>query len=83
MSNNTLEVVRSDLASISLDSIARYSSMIETIPQSANTLNAPLYLRDMIMAMDTTSDLLACATRANARAEAAVKEAIRGHLILF
>ena len=75
MSNNTLEVVERDLASISLDRVVKYSTMLDTIPQAANTLNAPLYLRDMIMAMDVTSELMADAIRAHGKAEAAYKEA--------
>lgn len=75
MSNNTLEVVERDLASISLDRVVKYSSMLDSIPQAANTMNAPLYLRDMIMAMDVTSELMADAIRAHGKAEAAYKEA--------
>lgn len=54
--------------------IVELSEKVKEIPRGANTMNAPLLLRDFIIAIDITTDLLARAIRDDLRAHAKLKE---------
>jgi hypothetical protein len=60
---------------MSLEKIAEYSEKIKDIAKGANTMLAPMMLRDFIIAMDVTTDLLAKAIRHDIRANAQLKQA--------
>jgi len=60
---------------MSLEKIAQYSEKIKDIAKGANTMLAPMMLRDFIIAMDITSDMLAKAIRNEVRANAKLKQA--------
>ncbi len=55
--------------------IVEMSKKLEKIAEGANTMLAPMMMRDFIVAMDVTSDLLAKATRNDIRATAKLKQA--------
>ena len=54
--------------------IVELSEKVKDIPKGANTINAPLLLRDFIVAIDIATDLLARAVRDDLKAYAKVKE---------
>jgi len=54
--------------------VIEYSKKLEKIAEGANTMLAPLMMRDFIIAMDVTSDLLAKAIRNDLRATAILKQ---------
>lgn len=54
--------------------LLEYSEKIKDIAKGANTMLAPMMLRDFIIGMDIASDLLATAVREDIRASAAVKQ---------
>ena len=60
---------------MSLEKIAEYSEKIKDIAQGANTMLAPIMLRDFIVAMDITSGMLAKAIRNEVKASAQLKQA--------
>lgn len=60
---------------MSLEKIAEYSEKIKDIAKGANTMLAPMMLRDFIIAMDVTTDMLAKAIRHDIRANAQLKQA--------
>lgn len=60
---------------MSMERIAQYSEKIKDIAKGANTMLAPMMLRDFIVAMDITSDMLAKAIRNEIRANAQLKQA--------
>lgn len=60
---------------MSLQKIAEYSEKIKDIAKGSNTMLAPMMLRDFIIAMDVTSDMLAKAIRNEVRANARLKQA--------
>jgi phage shock protein A len=51
------------------------SNRLADVAKGVNTMNAPLMIRDFIVAMDVTNSLLAQAVREDSRASAAVKQA--------
>lgn len=55
--------------------IAEYSNRLSDVAAGTNTMTAPLMIRDFIVAMDLTGDMLAQAIRDDLKASAAVKEA--------
>ena len=55
--------------------IIELSEKIKDIPKGANTINAPLLLRDFIIAIDIATDLLANAVRQDSKAHARLKQA--------
>ena len=58
---------------IDLTRVIEYTKKIPDISNGFNTMLAPLYLRDFIMAIDVTNTLLAKAIRSDLQAAAAVK----------
>jgi hypothetical protein len=64
-----------DLKSLDLSKILKYQQKLEDLTQGANTMNAPMYLRDFILAYDETNNILAKATRYLGQAEAELKSA--------
>jgi hypothetical protein len=55
--------------------IVEYSKKLEKIAEGANTMLAPIMMRDFIIAMDLTSDMLAKAIRNDLRAGGKLKQA--------
>lgn len=55
--------------------VVEMSKKLEKIAEGANTMLAPIMMRDFIVAMDITSDLLAKAIRNDLRASAKLKQA--------
>lgn len=55
--------------------VVEYTKKLEKIAEGANSMLAPIMMRDFIIAMDVTSDLLAKATRNDLRAAAKLKQA--------
>jgi len=60
---------------MSFERIAQYTEQIKDIAKGANTMLAPMMMRDFIIAMDITSDMLAKAIRNEVRASAQLKQA--------
>lgn len=60
---------------MSLEKIAEYSEKVKDIAKGANTMLAPMMLRDFIMAIDLTNSMLAKAIRNEIRANARLKQA--------
>jgi hypothetical protein len=76
MSDLTLvSKLEKDLKSLDLSKVLKYQQKLEDLTQGANTMNAPMYLRDFILAYDETNNLLAKATRYLGQAEASLKTA--------
>lgn len=76
MSDLTLvDKLESDLKSIDITKILKYNEKLQDLTKGANTMNAPLYLRDFILAYDETNNLLVKATRYLSQAESALKMA--------
>lgn len=55
--------------------IVEMSQKLDKIAEGANTMLAPIMMRDFIIAMDITSDLLSSAVRNDLRASAKLKQA--------
>lgn len=70
-----VDKLEQNLKSLDLSKILKYQSKLEGLTSGANTINAPLYMRDFILAYDETNTLLAKATRYLGQAEAALKTA--------
>jgi hypothetical protein len=70
-----VDKLEQNLKSLDLTKILKYQEKLEGLTQGANTMNAPMYLRDFILAYDETNNLLAKATRYLGQAEAALKTA--------
>lgn len=64
-----------DLKSLDIGKILKYNEKLEDLTHGANTMKAPLFLRDFILAYDETNVLLSKAMRYLAQAEAALKAA--------
>lgn len=64
-----------DTNSTQFQKIIEMSAKIEDVAKGANTFLAPVMIRDFIVAMDITNDLLAKAIREDLKTSAAVKEA--------
>ena len=62
------------MGSTQFEKVIEYSKKLEKIAEGANTMLAPLMMRDFIIAMDITSDLLAKAIRNDLRATATLKQ---------
>lgn len=72
---NSLEKIERGLQAIDLDKVAAFTKKIADISQGFNTMLAPIYLRDFIMAIDVTNNLLARAIKSDLQADAALKQA--------
>jgi len=76
MENLTLVTkLEQDLKSFDVSRILVYQDRLENLTQGANTMNAPLYIKDFILAYDEANVLLSKATRYLHQAEAALKTA--------
>jgi hypothetical protein len=76
MSDLTLvNKLEKDLKSLDITKVLKYNEKLEDLTLGANTMNAPLYLRDFILAYDETNVLLSKAMRYLGQAEAALKAA--------
>jgi hypothetical protein len=64
-----------DLKSLDISKILKYNEKLEDLTQGANTMNAPIYLRDFILAYDETNVLLSKAMRYLGQANAALNAA--------
>jgi len=64
-----------NLKALDISKVLKYQEKLEDLTHGANTMNAPMYLRDFILAYDETNNLLAKATRYLGLAEAALKTA--------
>lgn len=67
--------VEEGLRSLRLDRLAEFTKKIEDISKGFNTMLAPTYLRDFIMAYDFTNTMLASAMRMHGIADSAQKTA--------
>jgi hypothetical protein len=63
--------VEESLRALKLDRLAEYTKKIEDISKGFNTMLAPTYLRDFIMAYDFTNTMLASAMRCHGIAASA------------
>ena len=70
-----VDKLEQNLKSLDLSKILKYQEKLENLTKGANTMNAPMYLRDFILAYDETNNLLAKATRYLGQAEATLKAA--------
>ena len=73
MPGTALAKIETRLSSLDLTHVIRYSKKIEDISKGFNTMLAPMYLRDFIMAYDITNTLLSQSIRADLEAAAALK----------
>lgn len=73
MSN--LVKIEQSLKTIDITKLVQYTGRIQEIGQGFNPALAPIFIRDFIMAMDVTNMYLAEATKADVRAESAIKYA--------
>ena len=73
MTHPGLVKVEQGLQAIDLTRVIEYTKKIPDISKGFNTMLAPIYLRDFIMAIDVTNSLLARAIRSDLQAAAAVK----------
>jgi hypothetical protein len=64
-----------DLKSLDISRINEYQERLENLTQGANTMNAPLYIKDFILAYDEANILLSKATRLLHQADTALKTA--------
>jgi hypothetical protein len=67
--------VEEGLRSLRLDRLAEFTKKIEDISKGFNTMLAPVYLRDFIMAYDFTNTMLASAMRMHGIADSALRNA--------
>jgi len=67
--------VEESLRALRLDRLAEFTKKIEDISKGFNTMLAPVYLRDFIMAYDFTNTMLASAMRCHGIADSAQKTA--------
>lgn len=70
-----LAKIDKSLESIDVTRLVEYTKKIKEIGQGFNPMLAPIYIRDFIVAYDITLTYLAEATKADLRADAAVKQA--------
>lgn len=61
-----------DLKSLDITKILKYNEQLNNLTQGANSMNAPIYLRDFILAYDETNNLLIKATRYLGQSDAAL-----------
>ena len=73
--SSDLVKVEEGLRSLRLDRLAEFTKKIEDISKGFNTMLAPVYLRDFIMAYDFTNTMYASAMRMYGIAESAQKTA--------
>lgn len=64
-----------DLKSLDIGNLLRYNQKLEDLTKGANTIQAPMYLRDFILAYDEANVLLAKAMRYLGQAESELKTA--------
>jgi len=72
MSNDMVKL-EEGLRSLRLDRLAEFSRKIEDISKGFNSMMAPVYIRDFIMAYDFTNTMLASAMRMQGIAESSLK----------
>lgn len=70
-----VDKLEQNLKSLDLSKVLKYQEKLENLTKGANTMNAPMYLRDFILAYDETNNILAKATRYLGQAESALKAA--------
>jgi len=70
-----LQKLEKNLMSLDITRLRQYQDQIENLTHGANTMNAPMYLRDFILAYDEANNLLARATRYLGQADSALKMA--------
>lgn len=76
MSDLTLvSKLEQDLRSLDLSKVVKYTQKLDDLTQGANTLNAPIFIRDFILAYDETNLLLAKAMRYQGQVKAALETA--------
>lgn len=71
--DNQLTILERDLQSIDITKVVEYTKKIPDISKGFNTMLAPIYLRDFIMAIDVTNSLLARAIRTDLKAASNLK----------
>ena len=64
-----------DFSSPKFQRVLELSNRLKDVASGTNTMNAPIMIRDFIVAMDITNSLLAQAIREDGKATAKVKEA--------
>lgn len=67
--------IEEGLKALRLDKIVEYTKKLDDISKGFNTMLAPMYLRDFIMAYDVTNSMYAASMRLYANAESALKTA--------
>ena len=72
MSN--LAKIEHSLQSIDVTKLVQYTKRIQEIGQGFNPMLAPVFIRDFIMAYDITNTYFAEATKADVRADSAIKQ---------
>lgn len=70
-----VEKLERDLKSLDMTGVVKYTEKLQDISKGLNTMLAPLYLRDFILAYDITNGLLSKAMYYLGQAEAALKTA--------
>lgn len=73
--SSDLVKVEEGLRSLRLDRLAEYTKKIEDVSKGFNTMLAPVYLRDFIMAFDFTNTMLSSAMRMYGIAESSLRTA--------
>lgn len=72
--NTSLTRIEEGLEKLDLTRVVFYTKKIQDLAQGFNTMLAPVYLRDFIMAIDVTNGLLAQAVRTDHRADSYLKQ---------
>ena len=73
--NSEVQKIEDGLSNLKLDRLAEFTRRLEDISGGFNTMLAPVYIRDFIMAYDLTSTLLATSMRLLGAAESALDTA--------
>ena len=74
MANQSLTIIEDGLRSLDVSRLNEYTNKIQDISKGFNTMLAPVYLRDFILAIDITNGMYANAVKTYNRAESYVKQ---------
>jgi len=72
--STSLIKIEEGLRQLDLTRVVDYTKKIQDLAKGFNTILAPIYLRDFIMAIDVTNALLAQAVRTDLRADSYMKQ---------
>lgn len=70
---SSIAIIEKSLNTIDVTRLVEYTKKIQEIGQGLNPMLAPIFIRDFIIAYDITNTFLAEATKADVRADTAIK----------